>query len=152
LTIQRADAPSLELAHLLLDLNGTISAYGELIDGVADRLATLRHQVSVCIMSADTFGTAQGIADSLDVNYQYVKTGSDKLAAVSERGAANCGAVGNGTNDAAMLQAAALGIAIIGQEGCSVMAIESASIVCHSITDALDLFLKPTAINATLRA
>lgn len=59
--------------------------------------------------------------------------------------------VGNGANDVLALQAAALGIAVLGREGLSVVALRSADVVCGSIVDALDLLLDVEALIATLR-
>lgn len=59
--------------------------------------------------------------------------------------------IGNGANDMLALLAAELGIAVIGREGLSVLALRSADVVCASIADALDLLLEPDALVATLR-
>jgi len=58
-------------------------------------------------------------------------------------GAGRSAAVGNGANDAEMLAAAALGIAVIGPEGASTAALMAADLVCGSVTDALDLLADP---------
>jgi soluble P-type ATPase len=76
-----------------------------------------------------------------------VARGHQKLAIVKER----CVAIGNGTNDIPMLQAAALGIATVGPEGAASALISTADIVCSSILDALDLLLDPSALASTLR-
>ena len=60
-------------------------------------------------------------------------------------------AVGNGNNDHLILKEAALGIAVLGEEGMSVMAMQDADIVVKNISEALDLFLKPKRLIATLR-
>jgi soluble P-type ATPase len=60
-------------------------------------------------------------------------------------------AVGNGNNDHLILKEAALGIAVLGEEGMSVMAMKDADIVVRDISNALDLFLKPKRLIATLR-
>ena len=59
--------------------------------------------------------------------------------------------IGNGANDALVLEAAALGIVVLGPEGASSRALRAADIVCSAVTDALDLLLDPTALAATLR-
>ena len=51
-----------------------------------------------------------------------------------------------------MLKAAALGIALVQQEGGAVETLFSADIVSTSILDALDLFSHPQRLVATLRA
>ena len=50
-----------------------------------------------------------------------------------------------------MLQAAALGILILGDEGAAYQAIREATIVSRNIVDALDLLLHPKRLVATLR-
>ena len=61
-------------------------------------------------------------------------------------------AIGNGRNDGPMLKAAALGIALVQQEGGAVETLLSADIVSTSILDALDLLSHPQRLVATLRA
>ena len=58
--------------------------------------------------------------------------------------------IGNGSNDQLILKEAALGIAVLGDEGLSVSAIKSADIVVKNIQNALDLFLKPKRLITTL--
>jgi soluble P-type ATPase len=60
-------------------------------------------------------------------------------------------AIGNGNNDHLILKEAALGIAVLGEEGMSVLAMKDADIVVKDISNALDLFLKPKRLIATLR-
>jgi soluble P-type ATPase len=60
-------------------------------------------------------------------------------------------AVGNGSNDQLILKEAGLGIAVFGEEGMSVSAMKHADIVVKNVSDALDLFLKPKRLIATLR-
>jgi len=60
--------------------------------------------------------------------------------------------VGNGLNDAGLLRRAALGIAVLGPEGLSRLALLAAEVVVGSVVDALDLLLKPHRLRATLRA
>jgi soluble P-type ATPase len=60
-------------------------------------------------------------------------------------------AIGNGSNDHLILKEAALGIAVLGEEGMSVLAMKNADIVVRDISNALDLFLKPKRLIAILR-
>ena len=66
-------------------------------------------------------------------------------------GADQCCAVGNGLNDAPMLRAARLGIAIVGPEGAGSAALAAAEVVCASIIAALELLLDPVTLASTLR-
>jgi soluble P-type ATPase len=61
-------------------------------------------------------------------------------------------AVGNGRNDRLMLEAAALGIAVIGDEGLAADAMQACDIVVRHIADALALLEDPRRLIATLRA
>ncbi|HEY7622222.1 MAG TPA: HAD family hydrolase [Solirubrobacteraceae bacterium] len=142
---------TLRLEHLLLDVNGTLSDRGRLHEGVAERLDRLRGLVHVQLVSADTFGTLDDIARSLGVGARRVSDGGKKRELVARLGADRCAVIGNGANDMLALQAAALGIAVLGREGLSVLALRSADVFCASITDALDLLLDVEALIATLR-
>lgn len=141
----------LVIERLLLDVNGTLTNRGELIEGVRPRLDALRPALRVLLLTADTFGTAASIAGELGAEHRPVTSGEDKARLVEELGAARTAAVGNGRNDAAMLAAAGLGIAVLGPEGASVQAVSAADVVCASILDALDLLLDERALAATLR-
>jgi P-type E1-E2 ATPase len=142
----------LALDHLLLDVNGTLTDRGALLPGVADRLGALRATLEVRLLSADTFGTLEGLAAQLGVAHERVETGADKLAVVERLGPAAVALVGNGANDAAALEAAALGIAVVGPEGAAAAALAACDVVCPSIAVALDLLADSRALVATLRA
>jgi len=141
----------LELEHLLLDVNGTLSDRGRLLAGVAERLARLRETVAVRLVSADTFATLGRIAAELGVEAVAAADGEEKRALVERLGADRCAVVGNGANDAAALRAAGLGIAVLGPEGASGEALQAADLVCRTILEALDLLLDERAVIATLR-
>jgi soluble P-type ATPase len=150
-TIAIPGRPSLELEHLLLDVNGTLTDRGELIDGVADKLGRLGETLEAHLLSADTFGSLADVASALGVRSTTVLDGEEKLALVRELGPERCAAIGNGANDARMLAETALGIAVIGGEGAASAAIQAADVVCASIGAALDLLLDEQALGATLR-
>ncbi|HZR92913.1 MAG TPA: hypothetical protein VFA44_10980 [Gaiellaceae bacterium] len=150
----RVDIPGrglIELEHLVLDVNGTLTDRGSLIEGIAGRLEALKGRLEPTLVSADTFGTLDDIGRELAVAVRRVSAGADKLRLVESLGATRTVVIGNGTNDAAALVAAALGIAVLGPEGASVEALRSADIVCRSAIEALDLLLDPRALGATLR-
>jgi soluble P-type ATPase len=141
----------LVLEHLLVDVNGTLTNRGELLDGVEARLGRLSNALDIRLVSADTFGTLNTIAARMNVSAVRASTGEDKLRLLDELGRQRCAAIGNGANDALVLEAAALSFAVIGSEGASSSALRSADVVCASAADALDLLLDPKALSATLR-
>jgi soluble P-type ATPase len=152
LTIEIPGRPLLELEHLLLDLNGTLTNRGALIDGAAGRLTRIERQLNLHALSADTFGTLDELAGELHISAHRISSGAEKRAFLESLGPHRCAAIGNGTNDVSMLSAAALSIGVIGPEGASVAALTAADVVCRSILEALDLLLDERAIVATLRA
>jgi soluble P-type ATPase len=103
------------------------------------------------VATADTFGTARELGSALQLRIETIAAGADKVDLVRRLGAQGVVAIGNGNNDAPMLEAVALGIAVIGAEGAATSALMAGDIVCRSITDALDLLLEPATVNATLR-
>ena len=112
----------------------------------------LRGTLEIRLVSADTFGTLDAIAERLDVVAVRASSGEDKLRVLDELGPERCAVVGNGANDVAVLEAAALGLAVLGPEGASAAALRCADVVCGSAVAALDLLLDPMALSATLRA
>jgi soluble P-type ATPase len=102
-------------------------------------------------VSADTFGTLDGIAAGLGVDAVRARTGADKLLELDRLDRDRCAVIGNGANDAQVLEAAALGLVVIGPEGASSAALRAADVICQSAADAIDLLLDPQALSATLR-
>ncbi|MCL5274774.1 MAG: HAD family hydrolase [Chloroflexi bacterium] len=145
----------LRLEYALFDVNGTLALDGQLLPGVAERMALLKQRMSVMLISADTYGTLPALADALGVQGRRLQPGGEaeqKAAIVAELGAPRVAAIGNGANDVAMLRAAALGIAIMGGEGMATACLLASDIVADNILSALDLLLNPRRLLATLRA
>lgn len=65
--------------------------------------------------------------------------------------AENAACVGNGRNDQLMLKEAALGIAVISEEGAALATLNAADVVCTHIVSALELLTNPLRLMATLR-
>ena len=151
LTVRIPARPEIHLAHLVLDMNGTLTNRGVLLDGVEDRIANLRSTLEVHLVSADTFGTLEDVAATLQASSHRAGSGEDKLRYLDQLGRERCAVIGNGTNDALVLKAAALGFVVIGPEGASAAAFLAADVVCRSAADAMDLLLDQKALWATLR-
>lgn len=141
----------LRLDHLILDVNGTLTNRGVLLDGVEERLGRLRDGLEIHLVSSDTFGTLDSIARQLKVDALRAASGADKVGKLNALGAHRCAVIGNGANDVGALEAAAIGFAVLGPEGASAAALRAADVVCASAVDALDLLLDPTSLSATLR-
>ncbi len=140
--------------HLVLDLNGTISLDGEIIEGVPERLGTLSRLVNIYIVTADTRGLALELGKSLPVKTHRVDPGDEqaqKLRLVQQLGRESTITIGNGANDTSMLRDSALGICVLGYEGAASEAMASCDLIVPDINAALDLLIKPERLIATLR-
>jgi soluble P-type ATPase len=140
-----------ELRTAIFGVNGTLTVKGQLLPGVAQRLQKLRGELDILLVSSDTYGTLDTIADELRLPARRAANAAEKAAILAGVGASTCAAVGNGENDLLLLRDAALGLAVIGPEGCSPRLFVTADIVCASATDAIDLLLDPRRVTATLR-
>ena len=142
------------LDNLVLDYNGTLAVDGALLPGVKEALNSLAAQLSVHVVTADTFGKA---ADGLDgVNCRLTvlepgRQGQAKVNFINRLGPDRTASIGNGRNDALMLAASALGIVVILAEGASTVSLNAADIVCTDIVSALELLVQPLRLTATLR-
>jgi P-type E1-E2 ATPase len=140
--------------HLVLDVNGTIAKDGHLLEGVADLIAALRPKLAIHMVTADTHGLQEAVDATLELKAVHIPTQNQaqaKLNYIETLGKEKVAAIGNGANDADMLNKAALGILVIGPEGAAVKALLGADIVVHDIRDALELLTKPKRMIATLR-
>lgn len=146
---------TLELRHLVLDYNGTLAVDGRLLDGIEAQLAALAQTVDLHIVTGNTYGDARERLHGCPAEVVCLPARGQaqiKREYVLRLGAQQVVAVGNGRNDALMLEQAALGIAVVGTEGLAGDALKAADVVVHHATDALGLLLHPKRLIATLRS
>ncbi len=146
---------SLQLTHLVMDYTGTLAVDGEIEPGVARALETLSPQLSIHVVTADTFGLAAKRLADCPVQLSVLTPGDQDLAKrnyVDDLGAENTVAIGNGRNDRRMIAHAGLGIAVILDEGAAFETLAAADVVCRGILPALDLLTHPLRLKATLRS
>ena len=144
----------IQLQHLVCDVNGTLAVDGQLLDGVKQRLSTLRDSLTLHLLTADTHGKQDIIDLQLGLKAVHIQPGNEaeqKENYVQKLGAGTIVAIGQGANDAAMLRRAALGICVLSPEGTAVETLKGADLVVANIYEALDILEKPLRIVATLR-
>jgi soluble P-type ATPase len=149
------DFGCLQLSHIVSDYNGTLAVDGRLIKGVAARLRALANRIAIHVITADTFGLASTQLARLPLTLTITPPANQaaaKLAYVKKLGADSVVAIGNGRNDRQILQAAAIGIALLQKEGASAETIRHADILSGDILDALDLLNHPQRLTATLKS
>lgn len=142
-----------QLNYAVFDVNGTLATDGVLIDGLAEKIAVLRGKLEVRLLTADTYGKQIEIDRQLRFTADRLRPGGreQKVDYVRALDAHKVVAIGNGANDADMLKAAVLGIAVIGHEGLAGEALAVADVVVFDVHDAIDLLLNPRRLIATLR-
>jgi soluble P-type ATPase len=145
---------TLQLEHLVLDVNGTLAKDGRLLERMPRLLAALKDRLTLHLLTADTHGRQANIDVMLNLHATRLQAGNEagqKGDYVRALGAEKVVAIGQGANDAEMLKAAAIGIAVMNEEGLAVEALLNADIVTSSIYDALNLLEFPMRLIATLR-
>ena len=144
----------IDIENIVLDLNGTIATDGKIPPEVREKVNALAEKAKVYILTADTQGTANEEMRNMNVEWAKV-SGEDSTEAKMEffksLSTEKSVAIANGSNDQLILKEAALGIAVLGEEGLSITAMKNADMAVRSISDALSLFLKPKRLIATLR-
>jgi len=148
------DFRSLEIRHIVLDYNGTVAKDGRIKPEALALMRELATRFSVYVLTADTFGTVKKEIESSRIVVRILQSDNhtaEKARFVDELGADFCAAVGNGNNDMQMLSHAGLGIAVVGEEGCSTKALLASDLICGRIEEALELLLHPKRLVATLR-
>ena len=137
----------------MLDYNGTVAEDGQLIDGVEERMRSLKELVNIHVLTADTYGTVRAQCDPIGVHVEtFPRAGAAecKLEIVQRLGS-HVMCVGNGFNDVLMFDAADLSVAVLEKEGTYAGLIAHADIVTRSIVDAFDLLIRTDRMRATLR-
>jgi len=140
--------------HLVLDVNGTLAKDGHLLAGVEELLHALRKLLAVHLVTADTHGAQKVIDEKLGLTAHRIPVDAQaeaKGSFIQQFQPETVVAIGNGANDALMLEQAGLGIAVIGPEGGATKALLHSDVVVSDIVDAMGLLLSPKRLVATLR-
>ncbi|MBU7006745.1 HAD family hydrolase [Phosphitispora fastidiosa] len=145
---------NINLENLVLDFNGTLASDGRLSGKTRELVNEAAGSLKVYVLTADTFGSAGRECAGLKAELVMIDKddgGPDKEAFIEKIGAAHTAAFGNGVNDVLMLAKAALGVVVMGPEGCAGQALARADVVVRDINEGLGLLLNPVRLAATLR-
>lgn len=143
-----------QLEHLVCDVNGTLAIDGQLVEGLPRLLRSLRDRLEIHLITADTHGQQGQIDLQLGLQAQRILPGEEagqKAEFVRLLGAERVVAIGQGANDAAMLESAAIGICVLSSEGAAIETLLAADLVVPNIYTALELLEKPLRMVASLR-
>jgi P-type E1-E2 ATPase len=145
---------TLQLEHLVSDVNGTLAVDGQLLEGLPRLIHNLRDRLTIHLITADTHGRQLLIDQQLGLKAVRLSPGDEaqqKAEYVRRLGAGGVVALGQGANDTAMLKEAALGICVLSKEGTCVEALLASDLLAPDIFAALELLEKPLRIVASLR-
>lgn len=145
---------NIEILNIVCDYNGTIAKDGIVLPQVKALFQELSKQYKVFVITADTFGSVASQLEGFGVGIKILSSTdhtNEKAEFIKELGEENSIAIGNGNNDALMIKNAAIGIAVLGDEGCAKETLFSADVICKDSIDALELILQPKRLIATLR-
>ena len=140
-----------ELDTIVLDLNGCLSVHGELVPGVEPRIVALRESgFKIILFTGDLRGTAAELCGHLGIDFTLTQSSIEKEAEMVKLGP-NCAAIGNARIDNGTFKHAKVSVLTLQAEGIHTGCLDKVDIIVPSINDALDLFLHPDSLTATLR-
>src|SRR5437868_7649051 len=95
----------LEIQNIILDLNGTLTIGGKIVEGVSERLQKLKNLgFRIIFFSGDTRGNASQIAQELGIEFIKASTGEDKRKEAEKLNPELCVSIGNGLIDLEMMK------------------------------------------------
>ena len=145
---------NIDIENIVIDLNGTAATDGKVPLEVKGKINSLAGQAKIYVLTADTQGTADIEISGMNAELIKVQEEDSKQGKLNFLKTLNLEmtvTIGNASNDQLILKEGALGIAVLGDEGVSGLAVKNADVIVKNIQNALDLLLKPKRLIATLR-
>ncbi|PID77793.1 MAG: ATPase P [Deltaproteobacteria bacterium] len=144
----------IKISNIILDYNGTLAVDGSPVEGIKERIEALSKMVNIHVITADTNNSVSKHLKNYPCNIKIIsgdKQDIKKRDYIRTLGAESSAAFGNGRNDILMIEEAAVGVAVILDEGCFSSVVLKSDIVVKSINSGLDLFLKTNRLIAGFR-
>jgi soluble P-type ATPase len=153
ITIHRPGKESLEIEFVLIDFEGTLAPDRRVHPKAKDKMNLLAKRTKIYVLTMGEKNAIEEVMKKVKAEVVFLSEGEasrQKLELVKRLGERRTSAIGNGADDAAMIEEAGLGICVVGREGAAGEALRKADVVVTSIVDALDFLLKPLRQKATL--
>ena len=153
ISIERPGQNNLEIEFILIDFEGTLASDRRVHPKAKDKINLLSKRAQIYIL---TKGEKELVEERLrkvraEITYLAEAGASQQKLDLLERlGASRTVAIGNGVDDALMIEEAGFGICIMSKEGTFSETMKKADVVFMDILDALDFLLKPLRQKATL--
>ena len=151
--IERPGLDPLEIESILLDFDGTLAIDRRVHPKTKDKINLLSKRTHIYVLTTQKKELIEERLRKVKAEIIYLAEGDSskrKLDLLRQFGPSRCVAIGNGVDDAAMIEEAGIGICVIGKEGVSGEAMKNADLVFADILHALDFLLKPLRQKATL--
>ena len=152
ITIQRPGQSPLEIEHLLIDFEGTLASDRRVHPKAKDKINLLSKKTKIYIFARSEREIVEIVLRKVKAEILYLPDGSasqTKQELLTRLGREKTAAIGNGADDASILQEAALGICVLGREGAAGESLCKADLIVTDILHALDFLLKPLRQKAT---
>ena len=153
ITIHRPGRESLEIEFILIDFEGTLAPDRRVHPKAKDKMNLLAKRTKIYVLTTGEKIVVEEVMKKVKAEVVFLSEGEasrQKLELIKRLGERRTAAIGNGADDAAMIEEAGLGICVVGKEGAAGEAMKKADVVVSSILDALDFLLKPLRQKATL--
>ncbi|MBM4307009.1 MAG: ATPase P [Deltaproteobacteria bacterium] len=153
ITLQRPGQTPLEIEYLLIDYEGTLAIDGRVHPKAKDKINLLTKRISVYILAKSEQVKVEERLRNVKAEVFFLTEGEasgEKLNLLRRLGPEKTVAIGNGMDDAPILEEAGFSICVIGRVGASGETIKRADMVVTDILDALDFLLKPLRQKAAL--
>jgi len=153
ISIERPGQSNLEIEFILIDFEGTLASDRRVHPKAKDRINLLSKRTKIYILAKEDKELVEERLRKVKAEITYLTEGEAsqrKSDLLRKLGATRCVAIGNGVDDALMIEEAGFGICILGKEGTFPEAMNKADAVFLDILDALDFLLKPLRQKATL--
>lgn len=142
----------IEIDTIVLDLNGTLSVNGQVVDGAKERLSALRQMgFEVILFTGDQRGTAGDLCSDLGIKFHKAVTSKEKEELFLKLDVEKTAAIGNARIDNGTFKHAKISVATLQAEGIHTGILQYVDVIVPSINDALDLFIDKNSLCATMR-
>jgi soluble P-type ATPase len=153
ITLQRPGQEPLEFDFILIDFEGTLASDRRVDPKAKDKINLLSKRTQIYILTKGEKEHAGVTLKKVKGEIIYLmegKSSQQKIDLLCQLGAAKSIAIGNGVDDAFMIEKAGFGICVLSKEGTSSETMKKADVLFTNILDALDFLLKPLRQKATL--
>ncbi len=143
-----------KIKNILFDYNGTLAVDGQPVPGIREKINAYAQVFDFHVITADTFGSVEKALDGVNCKIVTIpekdqdRAKADYLETLGPGATIACG---NGANDQFMLKNAALGVAVLLEEGLATRTLLASDILIRNIMDLFGYLENPGRLTACLR-